>query len=166
MKRTQIIPQALQEQINAIEATELIVAEVKLNDITINNVVHEQYIRVKDTIINLSDFRFLPKPKRILVNSETQEEKDYTITLPAWDIEKYSVSALIDSDGQRILVDTEYLDDEDNVVETKQEPIHVNTLQYLTYLSKLLPLPTLYGKFLQQYIDDELIKDANVFHKL
>jgi len=166
MKRTQIIPQALQEQINAIEATELIVAEVKLNDITINDIVYEQYIRIKDTIINLSDFQFLPKPKRILINTETQEEKDFSITLPSWNIEKYSVSAMIDNNGQRILVDTEYRNDNDELIEVKQEPIHVNSLQYLTHLSKLLPLPTLYGKFLQQYVDDELEKDANVFDKL
>lgn len=166
MKRTQIIPQALQDQINAIEATDLIVAEVKLNDITINDVVYEQYIRIKDTIINLSDFQFLPKPKRILINTETEEEKDFSITLPSWNIEKYSVSAMIDNNGHRILVDTEYRDDNDELIETKQEPIHVNSLKYLTYLSKLLPLPTLYGKFLQQYIDDELEKDANFFDKL
>lgn len=166
MKRQQIIPQALQEQINAIEATELVVAEVRLNDITINDVVYEQYIRIKDTIINLSDFRFLPKPRRILINKEAQEERDYTITLPAWNIERFSLSALIDNNGQRVLVDTEYYDDEDNLIETKQEPIHVNALKYLTFLSSQFTLPVLYGKFLQQYVDDELEKDANVFDKL
>ena len=166
MTRQQIIPEALQEQINAIEATELLVASIQLNDITINDIVYEQYIRIKDTIINLSDYLFLPKPKRILINKETGEVKDFTITLPEWDITRFSISALIDSDGQRILVDTEYRDEDGELIETKKEPIHVSSLQYLTFLAKQVPLPTLYGKFLQQYIDDELEKDPNVFNKL
>lgn len=165
MKRTQIIPTALQEQINAIENTELVVAEIALEQITAMP-DYDQVIRIKDTIINLSEFNFIPKPKRILIHKVTNEEMDLGLRIEQWDLNRFSESALIDSDGQRILVDTNYYDEEDNLIETKQEPIHVNGLKYLTFLSHQFTLPELYGKFLQQYVDDIKAVDEDYFTRL
>lgn len=165
MRREQIIPEALQLQIDAINAQELIIAQIDLPEITAMP-DYNQVIRIQDSIINLTDFTFIPKPKRILIHKTTGEELDLNLKVPEWNINRFSVASLVNAQGKRVLVETNYYNDEDELVETKQEPVHVNTLQYLTLLAHQVPLPALFGTFLQQYVEDEEEKDFLIFTRL
>ena len=62
--------------------------------------------------------------------------------------------------------ETNYYDKNDDLVETKQEPFHVNCVQYLTFLSSVQTLPQLFTAFIHQYIQDEQALDPLIFTKL
>lgn len=165
MRREQIIPQADQQLIAAIENTKLQLVELPLPDM-VDNPNYRQVIRVQDVIINLSEGYFKAIPKRILIHKVTGEEKDLNLKVPNLERFKYDIAALVDANGTRKLYETNYYNEEDELVETKQEPKHVNCVQYLTFLSSVQTLPQLFTAFIQQYIDDEQAVDPLIFTKL
>lgn len=165
MRREQIIPTADQFMINEIESTKLQLVELPLPDLE-DNPHYRQIIRVEDVIINLSQGYFKAIPKRILIHKTTGEEKDLNLKVPNLERFKYDIAALVDANGTRKLFETNYYDENDELVETKQEPKHVNCVQYLTFLSSVQTLPQLFTAFIQQYIDDEQAVDPLIFTKL
>lgn len=165
MRREQIIPTADQFMINEIEATNLQLVELPLPDLE-DNPNYRQVIRVEDVIINLSQGYFKAIPKRILIHKTTSEEKDLNLKVPNLERFKYDIAALVDNTGKRKLFETNYYDENNELVETKQEPKHVNCVQYLTFLSSVQTLPQLFTAFIQQYIDDEQAVDPLIFTRL
>lgn len=165
MRREQIIPTVDQYMINEIEETKLQLVELPLPDLD-DNPHYSQVIRVEDVIINLSEGYFKALPKRILIHKVTGEEKDLNLKVPNLERFKYDIAALVDNTGHRKLFETNYYNDEDELVETKMEPFHVNCVQYLTFLASVQTLPQLFTAFIQQYIDDEQAIDPLIFTKL
>ncbi|QTV06069.1 hypothetical protein [Faecalibacter bovis] len=165
MRREQIIPQEDQQLIAAIENTKLQLVELPLPDM-VDNPNYRQVIRVQDVIINLSEGYFKAIPKRILIHKITGAAMDLNLKVPNLERFKYDIAALVDANGTRKLYETNYYNEEDELVETKQEPKHVNCVQYLTFLSSVQALPQLFTAFIQQYIDDEQAVDPLIFTKL
>lgn len=165
MKRIQNIPPELQQQINYINSQVLILAEVQLDEI-IDMPNYNQVLRVKDNNIALSHEYLKICPKRILIHKTTNEELDLNLPVPNWERTGSDVAAIVDGNGQRILVETDYFDDENVLIETKQEAVLVPILKYLMLMIKVKKYAEIFALFTDQYVNDTKEIDPDYFKRL
>ena len=119
-KQTEALAQA--EQLKAfIESQEVVLAKIELPDITINGVVHDQILKVRNVNVAIAVDFIKISPERVLINQETQKElKGMNLYVPDWTITDENLSSHIGEDGQRIMYEMEYYDDETGEVITEQ----------------------------------------------
>ncbi|GEM_PF-2508743 len=185
MKRQQNIPAPVQQLIEQIEQQDLILAEVSLPEIPAMP-DYDQILRVQDNNIALSIGYLKINPKRILVHKTTGEELDLNLPVPLWEKNEHDVAALVDEQGERILVDTNYYDNvetaagyydeetqeyipavyEEQLIETKQEPVLVHVLKYLMLIISQKKYKEVFAMFTQQYIADTLAEDPTYYSRL
>ncbi len=165
MRRVQNINAQLQAQIDLINSQNLILAEVELDEITAMP-DYRQVLRVQDNNIALSIGYLKVLPKRILIHKTTGEEIDLKLPVPDWEKTAADEMALVDENGERILVETNYFDDEDELVETTQEVVLVPTLKYLNLMIKVKKYAEIFQLFTEQYVNDIKALDADYFTRL
>lgn len=165
MRREQIIPTPTQNLINLIEGQNLILAEVQLDGIT-TMPDYDQFLRVEDNIIALSQGYLKVIPKRILKHKVTGEIIDnLNLPVPNWERRLHDEAALVDeATGDRLLFVTNYYEnipDPENeegtievLVETKQEPYLVPVLNYLKLMISVKPYSEVFETFVHQYVND------------
>lgn len=165
MRREQVIPTAIQNLINLIEGQNLILAEVQLDGITSMS-DYDQFLRVEDNIIALSQGYLKILPRRILKHKITGEIIDnLNLPVPNWERRLHDMAALVDEEtGERLLFETNYYEmqpDPENeggtievLVETKQEPYLVPVLQYLKLMISIKPYSEVFETFVHQYVND------------
>lgn len=174
MRREQLIPQEIQYLIDLINNQKLILAEIELDEVTAMP-DYRQVLRVCDTNIPLSANFFKATPKRILIHKIDGSELDLNLQVPNWERKESDIMALTDDIGNRLLFETNYYDtifneetqeDEEVLVETKQEVCSVPTLKCLIFMSKQYPLISLFEKFTHQYVSDMKLEDEDYFKRL
>lgn len=165
MRKEQIIPTPTQNLINLIEGQNLILAEVQLDGIT-NMPDYDQFLRVEDNIIALSQGYLKVIPKRILKHKITGEIIDnLNLPVPNWERRLHDMAALVDEEtGERLMFETNYyqqIPDPENeegtievLVETKLEPYLVPVLQYLKLMITAKPYSEVFETFVNQYVAD------------
>ena len=103
--RKLIIPPQLQQIFDYIKSKKGILAEVPLPEIT-EMPNYNQFLRVKDNNIALSNHYLKIIPKRILIHKVTGEDLDLNLPLFEWLLTENSVSSWVDSaTGERMLFD-------------------------------------------------------------
>lgn len=119
-KQTEALAQA--EQLKAfIESQEVVLAKIELPEITINGVIHDQILKVRNVNVAIAVDFIKISPERVLINQETQKElKGMNLYVPDWTITDENISSHIGEDGQRIMYEMEYYDDETGEVITEQ----------------------------------------------
>lgn len=176
MRTETIIPQPIQEQIDAINNEMLILAEVELDEIT-GMPDYQQVLRVLDNVAALSQEYFKVIPKRILIHKVTGQELDLNLPVPDWTKTGNDVSALInESTGERVLVEQNTYDDvvideetgetEEQLISTEEVPVLVPTLKYLRNIIKRLKYHEAFGVFTVQYVNDIKAVDPDYFKRL
>lgn len=186
MRTEQIIPAQVQGLVDVILNQDLILAEVPLDTIFIDEIEHEQVLRVKDVNIALSAEYLKVCPKRILINQITGEEKDLNLSVPEWTKTGQDMMALVDENGERMLFETKYYDDvmvqegwydedtqqdippvyEEQLIETKQEVKLVPTLKFLTLMAGSIAFKNIFEMFTLQYVSDIESENPNFFKEL
>lgn len=165
MRREQNIPEQLQGLIDLILSQNLILAEVQLDGIT-SMPDYDQFLRVEDNIIALSQGYLKVLPKRILKHKTTGEIIDnLNLPVPNWERRLHDMAALVDEEtGERLMFETNYyqqIQDPENegefieeLIETKQEPYLVPVLQYLKLMISVKPYSEVFETFVHQYVND------------
>lgn len=119
-KQTEALSQA-QGLKTLIESQEVVLAKIDLPEITINGVVHDQILKVRNVNVAIAVDFIKISPERVLINQETQKElKGMNLYVPDWTITDENLSSHIGEDGQRIMYEMEYYDDETDEVVTEQ----------------------------------------------
>lgn len=165
MTKEQIIPIEIQELIGLINSENLILAEVELDEITAMP-DYKQVLRVKDVNIALTVDYLKVNPKRLLIHKTTGEELDLNLPVPNWEKTGSDMMALVDENGERMLFETNYYDDEGIFVETTQEVALVPTLKYLMRMISQLKFKEIFRLFTAQYVNDIKEVDADYFSRL
>lgn len=180
MIREQILPPHIQAMVDAVNAEKLILAEVLLPQID-DMPEYDQYFRVEDMNIALSGKYLKLIPTRVLVHKVSKYELNLNLPVPNWEKLAIDITALIDDEtGNRILVPATYSEyitpepTEENpnpepvltVIETKDEPVLVPTLQYLLFIIKNKKLLEAIELFTIQFIEDEQLVNPDVFKTL
>ena len=179
MIREQILPIQLQGLVTNIESKELILAQVQLPEIT-DLPEYDQFMRVQDINIALSQSHLKIIPYRVLIHKTNGSEVKLNLSVPDWTKSAADVTSILDDAGQRIMIPAIYSEyvipepTEENpepepvhtVVETKNEPVLVNTLQYLITVIENKKFIDAMVLFTQQFVDDEIALNANAFKTL
>lgn len=119
-KQTEALAQA-QGLKALIESQEVVLAKIELPEITINGVIHDQILKVRNVNVAIAVDFIKISPERVLINQETQKElKGMNLYVPDWTITDENLSSHIGEDGQRIMYEMEYYDDETGEVITEQ----------------------------------------------
>lgn len=119
-KQTEALAQA-QGLKALIESQEVVLAKIELPEITINGVIHDQILKVRNVNVAIAVDFIKISPERVLINQETQKElKGMNLYVPDWTITDENISSHIGEDGQRIMYEMEYYDDETGEVITEQ----------------------------------------------
>lgn len=152
-----------------IESQEVVLAVIDtLPTITINGVVHNQILKVRNVNVAVSVNYIKITPERVLNNQETGKElKGMSLYVPDWTITDENVSSHIGADGQRIMYEMEYFDsesdqvvteDEDGVALANLEPeaFLMPTIPYLMFFAKQIVLPELIETFSHQFVADNI----------
>lgn len=171
------MPPDIQAMVDAVNAERLILAEVLLPEIN-DMPEYNQYLRVEDMNIALSQKYLKLRPVRILIHKTSKKELAINLPVPNWEKFAIDLTFLIDSQtGQRILVPAVYSDwvtpepMEENpnpepvleVVKTVDEPVLVPTLQYLLLIMRNKKLLETIEVFTHQFIEDEQKVNPDVF---
>lgn len=164
-KQTEALAQA-QGLKALIESQEVVLAKIELPDVTINGVVHDQVLIVRNVNVAISVNYIKISPERVLINQETNKQaKGLNLFVPDWTITSDNLSSHIGEDGQRIYYEMEYYDDETDEVVTEDEegealePLEdevftMPTIPYLMFFTKQVVLPDLLQMFSGQYVND------------
>ena len=171
--RKLIIPPQLQQIFDYIKSKKGILAEVPLPEIT-EMPNYNQFLRVKDNNIALSNHYLKIMPKRILVHKVTGEDLDLNLPVFEWLLTENSFSSWVDSaTGERMLFDVVEVDEEENetpVLDEEgnqvKEPYKIKSLQYLEFLVENLKYKEILALFTKQYKDDIEITDPTFFTRL
>lgn len=119
-KQTEALAQA-QGLKALIESQEVVLAKIELPDVTINGVVHDQVLIVRNVNVAIASKYIKISPERVLINQETNKQaKGLNLFVPDWTITSDNLSSHIGEDGQRIYYEMEYYDDETDEVVTEQ----------------------------------------------
>lgn len=119
-KQTEALAQA-QGLKALIESQEVVLAKIDLPEVTINGVIHDQTLVVRNVNVAIAVNYIKISPERVLINQETQKElKGMNLYVPDWTITDENLSSHIGEDGQRIMYEMEYYDDETDEVVTEQ----------------------------------------------
>lgn len=176
MRTEQILPPQVQGLVDAILSQNLILAEVELEDIIIDGVLHKQFLRVKDVNIALSLEYLKVNPRRIFINTESNAEIDLNQPVPNWERHGSDMMALVDENGERMLFQTNYYDDviineetgetEEQLIETKQEVKLVPTLKTLMLIIGTKAFKVVFEDFTNQYVNDTKEVEPDYFKTL
>jgi hypothetical protein len=147
---------------NLIESQEVVLAELPLPEIT-DMPNYNQVLRIKDVNVATSvDFVKLT-PKRILIHKITGKELKLDLFVPDWTITKNNVSSYINENGERVMFEMEYYDDEleevvtpEDLPELEPEVFLLPTIPYLMFFTKAVVLPDLIQLFSAQFIQDNI----------
>ena len=83
--------------------------------------IHDQILKVRNVNVAIAVDFIKISPERVLINQETQKElKGMNLYVPDWTITDENLSSHIGEDGQRIMYEMEYYDDETGEVITEQ----------------------------------------------
>lgn len=179
MQREQTIPALLQGLVTYIESKELILAQVLLPEIT-DLPDYDQFLRVQDINIALSQGHLKIIPYRVLIHKTNGSELKLNLHVPDWTKSASDVTSILDEDGNRIMIPatySQYVTPEPTeevpepepvleVVETKDEPVLVNTLKYLITVIENKKFIEAMEMFTQQFVDDEILLNPNAFKTL
>ncbi len=180
MTRTPMLTPQLEGLVSYIMEKEEILAQVQLPEIE-DLPDYEQFLRVQDINIALSQQHLKIIPYRVLVHKVTGKELKLHLPVPDWTKTASDLTSVIDPDtGERILVPYEYSDyvtpeaTEDNpnpepvltVIETKEKPYLVPTLKYLITIVENKKFLEAMELFTAQFIADEQAVNPDVFTKL
>ena len=179
MQREQIIPVQLQNKVTYINSKELILAQILLPQIA-DLPDYDQYMRVQDINIALSQGHLKVIPCRVLVHKTNGSELKLNLPVPDWTKSATDVTSILDDNGQRIMIPatySQYVTPEPTeevpepepvleVVETKDEPVLVNTLKYLITVIENKKFIEAMEMFTQQFVDDEILLNPNAFKTL
>lgn len=179
MIREQLLPAQLQGLVNYIESKELILAQVLLPEIN-DLPEYDQYLRVQDINIALSQGHLKIIPYRVLIHKTNGVELKLNLPVPEWTKTAADLTSILDKKGQKIMLPATYSDymtadstDEVpnpepvlTVIETKDEPVLVNTLKYLITVIESKKFIEVMELFTQQFVDDERFKNPNAFKTL
>ena len=174
MRKEQIIPIEIQDQLDIIESQQLVLAEIEIDEIELMP-THRQVLRVRDNNIALSQSYLKITPKRILIDKITGEELDLNLPVINWERTGSDLASLVDEYGERVLVETNYYEDvfdeegefvEEILTETTQEPVMTNVLKYLMLMIKSKKYVEIFELFTTQYISDTKEIDINFFKRL
>ena len=166
MRREQNIPQETLGLIDLINTQELILAKVQLPDLT-EMPNYNQFLIVKDNNIALSIGYLKVLAKRILIHKTSGEELDLNLPVPDWERTESDFASLVNpATGERLLFETNYYDDEDNLVETTQEDYKVPVLHYLKLMISQMPYASVFQSFTMQYVADVEAAVPNYFSML
>ena len=164
--REQNIPAEIQQQIDYINLQKLILAEVPLDEVT-DMPNYNQVLRVADCNMALSCGHLKMIPKRILIHKETGDELDLNLPIPNWEKSISDLAALVNPEnGERFLVETNYYDDEENIIETTHEPVLVPILKYLKLMIQMKKFHEIFAMFTAQYVSDQKEIDIDYFKKI
>lgn len=171
--RKLIIPPQLQQIFDYIKSKKGILAEVPLPEIT-EMPNYNQFLRVKDNNIALSNHYLKIIPKRTLIHKVTGEDLDLNLPVFEWLLTENSVSSWVDSaTGERMLFDVVEVDEEENetpVLDEEgnqvKEPYKIKSLQYLEFLVENLKYKEILALFTKQYKDDIELTDPTFFTRL
>lgn len=160
-----------------LETLPVILAEIDLPKIEDEFPNHRQVLRVQDINVVVSCDYTKISPKRILIHETTGKEIDRNLYVPEWVIEKDSVSSHVGPDGERIMYEMEWYDDETCEVVTSEtisgvdengevfteekelEPLAdevflMPSIPYLMKFTKQVVLPDLIEMFSAQFVSD------------
>lgn len=179
MQREQIIPVQLQNKVTYINSKELILAQILLPQIA-DLPDYDQYMRVQDINIALSQGHLKVIPCRVLVHKTNGSELKLNLPVPDWTKSATDVTSILDDNGQRIMIPatysqcvtpepTEEVPEPEpvlKVVETKDEPVLVNMLKYLITVIENKKFIEAMEMFTQQFVDDEILLNPNAFKTL
>ncbi len=176
MRIETIIPQEIQDQLDAINNELLILAEVELDEIT-DMSDYRQVLRVQDNNIALSQEHFKVIAKRILIHKTNGSELDLKLPVPDWTKTGSDMSSLIDEGtGGRVLVVQNTYDDviideetgetEEQLISTEEVPVPVPTLKYLRNIIRRLKYHEAFEMFTVQYVNDIKAVDPDYFKRL
>ena len=179
MQRQQIIPEQLQNLVTYIESKDLILAQVQLPEIT-ELPEYNQFMRVQDINIALSQGHLKIIPCRVLVHKTNGTELKLNLHVPDWEKSANDLTSVLDEDGNRIMIPATYSDyvtpepTEEvpepeavlQVIETKNEPVLVHTLKYLITVIENKKFKEAMELFTQQFVDDEILLNPNAFKEL
>lgn len=175
-----MLPPELDGLVSYIEEKEEILAQVLLPEIE-DLPDYEQYLRVQDINIALSQKHLKIIPYRVLIHKVTQKELKLNLPVPDWTKSASDLTSLIDPEtGDRILVPTQYSEyvtpepTQENpnpepvltVIETKNEPYLVPILKYLITIVENKKFLEAMELFTKQFIADEQAVNPDVFTKL
>lgn len=178
-KQSEQLQQA--EQLKAmLESLPVKLAEILLPEIE-DMPNHNQVLRVANVNIAISVDFIQITPKRILINKTDGKELDLNLFVPEWIIKKESQTSHVDANGNRILYDREWVDNEGNVITehtvtkynyddknniigsediVEQLPILepqaflMPSIPYLMLFATQIDLPTLLQMFSGQFVQD------------
>ena len=89
------------------------------------------------------------------------------LPVPNWEKSSSDLAALINPEtGERFLFETNYFDDEDVLLETKQEPVLVPILNYLKLMIQMRKFHEIFAMFTAQYVSDQKEIDVDFFKKI
>lgn len=179
MRIEQVIPAELQNLVTLINSKQLILAKVLLPEIT-ELPEYDQYMVVQDINIALSQGHLKIIPCRVLVHKTNGTELKLNLPVPDWTKSQTDVSSMLDDEGKRIMIPatySQYVTPEPTeevpepepaleVVETKDEPVLVNTLKYLITVIEDKNFIEAMKMFTQQFVDDEILLNPNAFKTL
>ena len=142
---------------------------------------YNQFLRVQDINIALSQQHLKIIPYRVLVHKVTGQQLKIDLSVPDWTKSASDLTSIIDPEtGNRVLVPTHYKEwitpepTEENpnpepiltIVETKDEPVLVPTLKYLITIVENKKFMEAMELFTAQFIADEQAVNPDVFTKL
>ena len=179
MIRQQILPMELEGLVSYINEKEEILAQVALPQIE-DLPEYDQFLRVQDINIALSQKHLKIIPYRVLTHKITGKELRLNLPVPEWTKSASDVTSILDNEGQRIMIPvtySEYITPEPTgdvpepepvltLIETKDEPVLVNTLKYLITVIENKKFIEAMELFTQQFVDDEILLNPNAFKTL
>lgn len=169
----------LEGLVSYINEKEEILAQVALPQIE-DLPEYDQFLRVQDINIALSQKHLKIIPYRVLTHKITGKELRLNLPVPEWTKSASDVTSILDNEGQRIMIPvtySEYITPEPTgdvpepepvltLIETKDEPVLVNTLKYLITVIENKKFIEAMELFTQQFVDDEILLNPNAFKTL
>lgn len=174
-----MLPPELQGLVEYINEKEEILAEVDLPEIE-GMPDYDQFLRVQDINIALSQKHLKIIPYRVLVHKVSKTELKLNLPVPDWTKSASDFTYIIDENGDRVMIPAVYKDwvttnaTEENpnpepelrIIETKDEPVLVPTLKYLITIVENKKFLEAMELFTKQFIADEQLVNPEVFTKL
>ena len=179
MIREQKLPKRIQDLVSKIENQELILAQIKITELD-GFSQFEQYLRVQDVNIVLSQNHIKFTPFRVLVNKENQQETILNLPLPEFAKSANDFSFLLNKDGEKEFFETEYRDfvtsepsEEEpepepvlEVMKVESENLEIPSIKYFVNLLDTDKFKIAVEKFIKEFVDKFESQNPNIFKTL
>lgn len=175
MIRNQEIPEEIKNLVSEIESKKLKIVDVKLPNLT-GYSSYEQFLRVQDVNVVLSENHFKITPFRVLIHKTNKSELKLNLPVPEFVKNFESISDFM-IDDEIVLAPAVYSDyisveptEEDlnpipvlKQIKTEQEPVKIKSLNYLVdFFNKKTFVETI-EKFTIDFVNEEISKNPNAF---